>query len=103
MLILIILGVLIGAVSVMFALQNIATITVVFLFWHITGSLSVIILIAIVAGMLVSVLVSIPEVFRNQMKIRTLHKRTKELENDIQHYQKLTADLNAALANRPRQ
>ncbi|MES2059707.1 MAG: LapA family protein [Patescibacteria group bacterium] len=80
MLILLILGVLLGAVSVVFALQNISTITVAFLFWHIEGSLSVVLLLAIVAGMLVSALVSVPEVFRDQMKIRALYKRVKELE-----------------------
>ncbi len=80
MLILLILGVLIGAVSVVFALQNISNITVAFLFWHIEGSLSVILLLAIVAGMLVSALVSVPEVFRDQMKLRVMSKRIKDLE-----------------------
>jgi uncharacterized integral membrane protein len=93
MLILLVLGVLIGAVSVVFALQNIAAITVVFLFWHISGSLSVVLLFAIVAGMLVSVLVSIPEVFRDQMKIRAMYKRVKELEAEIEHYKQITAQL----------
>lgn len=100
MLILLILGVLIGAVAVVFALQNIASITVAFLFWHITGSLSVVLLLAIVAGMLMSVLVSIPEVFRDQMKIRALYKRIEELEDEAVHYKKLTSDLNNTI-NRP--
>jgi uncharacterized integral membrane protein len=93
MLILLILGVLIGAVSVVFALQNIASITVLFLFWHITGSLSVILLLAIVAGMLMSVLVSIPEVFRDQMKIRALYKRVKELEDENIHLKQIASNL----------
>ncbi len=90
MLILLILGVLIGGVSVIFALQNIATINVAFLFWHVEGSLSVILLLAIVAGMLVSALVSVPEVFRDQMKLRAMHKRVKELEAVVDAHRSAT-------------
>ena len=97
MLFLLILGILIGAVSVVFALQNISIITVAFLFWHFDGSLSVILLLAIVAGMLMSVLVSVPEIIKDQMKLRTSYKREKALEDEIEHYKKLVAELPSPL------
>lgn len=97
MLLFLILGLLIGAVSVVFALQNIAVITVTFLVWQVTGSLAVILLLAIVAGMLMSILVSVPEVIKDQMKIRALNRHQKDLEAEIEHYKKLIADMNAAM------
>ena len=49
-----IIGIILGAVVVVFILQNIAPVSVVFLGWNLDGSLSVIVLLAIVAGMLIS-------------------------------------------------
>ncbi len=93
MLLFLILGLLIGALAVIFALQNVAVITVTFLVWQVTGSLAVVLLIAMVAGMVMSILVSVPEVIKDQMKIRELNKRLAEKDTEIEHYKKLASGL----------
>jgi uncharacterized integral membrane protein len=93
MLLLLILGLLIGALSVVFALQNIAVITVTFLAWQVTGSLAVILLVAMVAGMIMSIFVSIPEVMKDQRKIKVLEGRLAEKEKEIEHYKQLASGL----------
>ena len=93
MLLLLILGLLIGALSVVFALQNIAVITVTFLAWQVTGSLAVILLVAMVAGMIMSILVSIPEVIKDQRKVKVLEARLAEKEKEIEHYKQLASGL----------
>ncbi|MFA6050043.1 MAG: LapA family protein [Candidatus Paceibacterota bacterium] len=97
MLLFLILGLLIGALSVVFALQNVAVITVTFLIWQVTGSLAVVLLIAIVAGMIMSVLVSVPEVIKDQMKIRELNRRLAEKDTELEHYKKLANELNKSI------
>jgi len=92
MLLFLILGLLIGALSVVFALQNVVVITVTFLAWQVTGSLAVILLVAMVAGMTMSILVSVPEVIRDQMRIRTLKKLISDQEAEIDHYKKLALE-----------
>lgn len=79
-----ILGVLIGILAVIFAVQNIVPVTVTFLAWQLTGSMSLVIATAIVAGLLVSVFVSIPEVVENYFVLKALRKRNAELESELE-------------------
>ena len=73
-----ILGVLLGAVTVVFALQNITTITVTFLAWELTGSLSLILLLAVATGALICLLMSIPEVIKSHIEFSALKKINRE-------------------------
>jgi uncharacterized integral membrane protein len=78
-----IVGIVLGAVTVIFALQNVAPITVSFFSWHITGSLSVVLFSTLVAGAVVSLLFSVPEAIRNYMLFRNLKKQNKVLQDEL--------------------
>lgn len=95
MLFFLILGLLVGAVAVVFALQNIVIITVTFLVWQIQGSLAIILFLAIISGVLISVLVSIPEVVGDYIKYSNLKKENKKLLEEIEGYKKMLVDINA--------
>jgi len=82
MLLFLIVGLIIGAVSVVFVLQNVATITVAFLAWQLSGSLAVILLAAIIAGMLISALILLPSFVKAEWQGRVYRKRIKQLEAD---------------------
>jgi len=84
MLFFLIVGLIIGAVSVVFVLQNITTITVVFFSWQLTGSLAVILLITLIAGMLISALILLPSFIKAEWQIRVYRKRIKQLEADAE-------------------
>ncbi|WP_022852889.1 LapA family protein [Thermodesulfatator atlanticus] len=82
-----ILAAVLGIFIAVFAIQNAAPVTVKFLVWQFESSLAVLIIIAILAGMLLVLLISIPgrikrrkELFDKQRKIRELEKKLKELE-----------------------
>jgi uncharacterized integral membrane protein len=83
MIILFILGLLLGIGAVVFALQNTTVITVTFIHWQITGSLSLIILLAILCGVLASLLLFLPESMRSYARYRRLKKANIELENKL--------------------
>ena len=82
MLIFLIIGLIIGAVSVVFVLQNVVPITVAFFTWQLTGSLAIILLAALICGMLISALVLLPSFIKAEWQIRVYRKRIKQLEED---------------------
>jgi uncharacterized integral membrane protein len=82
MLIFLIIGLIIGAVSVVFVLQNVVPITVTFLSWQLTGSLAVVLLAALISGMLICALVLLPSFVKAEWQIRVYRKRIKQLEAD---------------------
>lgn len=91
MIILFIIGILLGAVAVMFALQNIAVITVSFFSWELTGSLALILLMAITSGMLIAIFLLLPEFITNYFKARNLGKENAKLVEELRKQKELTA------------
>lgn len=83
MILFLIVGLFIGGAAVVFAFQNITTITVTFFTWQIEGSLALIILLAIASGVLLSALVLLPGTIKKDFKISGLMKRISKLENEL--------------------
>lgn len=99
MIIFLIFGLILGALSVIFALQNIVPITVTFLFWQIHGSLALILLLAVLMGVLVCGLLSIPEMMRTSTRFK-IHKHEKrELEQALDLHKAKTSELEAKLSH----
>ena len=90
MIILFIIGLLLGAVSVIFALQNIDIVTVTFFSWHLTGSLALILLLTIAAGILVTILLILPGSVTNYFRYKKLEKENKKLIEDLRKQKELT-------------
>jgi uncharacterized integral membrane protein len=98
MLFFLIVGLMLGAVTVIFALQNITTITVTFLLWQLEGSLALILALAVTAGVLISILLSVPEIIRTSMRHAALKKVNKKLEQDLAEQTRLASEANTRLA-----
>jgi uncharacterized integral membrane protein len=90
MIILFIIGLLLGAVAVIFALQNVAVITVTFFSWELTGSLALILLVAVTSGVMIAVFLLVPEFLSNYFKYRKLRKENKVLEEELRKQKELT-------------
>ncbi|MBX4198045.1 LapA family protein [Candidatus Parcubacteria bacterium] len=76
-------GLVLGGFAVIFALQNITVITVTFLAWQIDGSLAIILIAAVVTGILIGVLVSIPSAIRRSFLISRIQKKTIALKEEL--------------------
>ncbi len=78
-------GLILGAVTVIFALQNMTTISVVFLSWKFEGSLALILILTMAAGVVIALLMSLPELINKSFQISRLKKQNRvskqELEN----------------------
>jgi len=90
MIILLILGVLLGAVAVVFSLQNVAVITVTFFSWSLTGSLALILLLAISSGIIIALLLLLPEFIGGYFKYRILKKENAQLQEELRKQKELT-------------
>jgi len=77
-------GLFLGAVSVMFALQNIFPVTVTFLAWDMTASLALIVSIAVLVGFVVAILFTLPESIKNYFAISKLQKENRKLEDKLE-------------------
>jgi uncharacterized integral membrane protein len=73
----------ISALAVIFALQNSASVEVTFLTWQFNSSLALVLLIALAAGALISVLFSLPSNLKTRWTIRQQRKKLGELEANL--------------------
>lgn len=84
------LALLIAGLGVVFALQNTTPVDVNFLVWSFHGSLALVLLGALAAGALISLLASLPALIRDKWAIRAHRKRQGELESSLDdHRQRL--------------
>ncbi|MDD5050114.1 MAG: LapA family protein [Candidatus Pacebacteria bacterium] len=90
MFILFILGLLLGGVAVVFALQNIAIVTVTFFNWKLEGSLAVILLLALSAGVVTALLIVLPGSIDNYFRQRALKKENQKLAEALRKQKELT-------------
>lgn len=79
-------GIILGALSVIFALQNVVTITVTFLAWQITGSLALVLLATLISGVVVTILVLLPNLIKDDMYLSVIKQQKKELEDELAKY-----------------
>lgn len=83
-------GILLGAVSVIFALQNITVITVNFFYWQIEGSLALILILTGAMGVLAALLIVLPETVRGYFRYRKLKRENERLEEELRKQKEKT-------------
>ncbi len=86
-----IIGLLFGGVMAVFVFQNISPVTVNLFAWEFSGSLSLVLVAAIIGGMILSWLLSLPDVIRKEFNVSRLKKDNRKLQEELEdHKQKLT-------------
>ena len=78
-----IVGIILGALAVIFAFQNVAVVTVTFLTWQITASLAIIILGTVLCGIVLTLLFLLPSVIRDEMYMASVKKQKRETEEEL--------------------
>ena len=81
-----VLGIVLGAVTVIFALQNVAVITVTFMTYQVTAPLALVLLATLLSGVLFSILIILPSLIRDTFYIRTMKKEKRALEDELAQY-----------------
>jgi lipopolysaccharide assembly protein A len=85
-----ILGIILGSLSVVFALQNTDIITVSFFSYQFTGSLAFILILSVLLGVLASLLIVLPDSIKNHFRYRRLKAEYAKLEEDLRKQKELT-------------
>jgi len=88
----IILSLVIAIIAVVFALQNLVTVTVSFLFWSVNSSLALVLLVTLAAGVLISLLASLPGLVRGKWTASGTKKKLATLEAERGAYQQKSAE-----------
>jgi uncharacterized integral membrane protein len=78
-----ILGAILGAVSILFILQNVTPVTVSFFAYHLNGSLALVLFVAMFSGIVVTILMLLPGFVSDEFKVMRLKKQVKELEDEL--------------------
>lgn len=99
-----ILGFAIGAGAIIFILQNTAIVALTFLGWQFESSLAIVVMLAILIGIVFSLLASIPSAINSTLILSKLRKENRNLQEEAEKYRhtanEATARLNASLSER---
>ncbi len=93
-----ILGLILGAGFVVFALQNTQTVMVTFLGWGFEGSVAVIVIAALLAGIVISLLMAIPGVIRNMISESSLRGHNDALRRELDDHKEKLEDAHRTIA-----
>jgi len=78
-----VLALVIAIIAVIFALQNTAAVTISFFAWEVGGSLSLVVLVTLVIGVLVGWLFVAPSLVKNSIQGANQRKRITALEKEL--------------------
>jgi len=78
-----VLALIIALIAVVFTIQNAALVTVTFLVWDLNHSLAFVVLLAILAGVLISQFVAMPTRLKRKVEITNQTKKIKEMETEL--------------------
>lgn len=81
-----VLALILAIVAVIFALQNTAAVTLTFFAWEVGGSLSLVVLVTLVIGVLVGWLFVAPSLVKNSLQGSGQRKRIAALEKEVGEY-----------------
>ncbi len=85
-----ILGIILGALAVVFALQNTDIVSVAFFLYQFDGSLAFILILTVLMGILASLLIVLPDSIKNHFRYRRLKIDYAKLEEDLRKQKELT-------------
>ena len=82
MIIFLILGAILGIVSMVFVLQNITPVTVTFFSTQLEGSLAVMLFLAMASGVAMALLLLLPSLIRDEFRFSRLRRKARSLEKE---------------------
>ncbi|HEX5774598.1 MAG TPA: LapA family protein [Candidatus Paceibacterota bacterium] len=94
-------GFILGAAALLFALQNTDVVSLSFLGWQFESSLALLVLAAVAAGILISILASIPSAIGASFRIMGLKKENKNLAKEVEMHRSAQATPTASDESSP--
>jgi uncharacterized integral membrane protein len=82
--ILFLLGFILGAGAIIFALQNTEVVALTFMGWQFESSLALLVIVTVAVGMLIAMLAFIPSALSGSLRIMTLKRENKKLVQELE-------------------
>jgi uncharacterized integral membrane protein len=76
-------GIILGGLTVVFALQNVATVTVNLWAWQFSAPLAIVLLGTIMSGIVVTLLILLPNMIRDELYLKALKREKREVEDEL--------------------
>ena len=92
-----IIGFVLGAGAIVFAIQNNTIVALTFLGWQFQSSLAVVVVIVLIAGLLVGIVICVPSIIRRSFVIRRLTKQAQGIHDEAETLRKDNHDLTVRL------
>jgi uncharacterized integral membrane protein len=77
-------GVALGVILAVFALQNVAPVEVQFFLWQVEGPLAAVVLGAVAAGLVLALLLGLPDTILSRLRMRRLEDQVREVNPEEQ-------------------
>jgi uncharacterized integral membrane protein len=84
MLFILILGFILGAAVIAFVLQNTMSVSLVFLSWHFTTSVAILVILALLVGVVLTALMTLPGAIGSSFAMRRLRKHNEALAREAE-------------------
>jgi uncharacterized integral membrane protein len=97
-----ILALLIAVVAVIFALQNTVTVTIAFFTWEATGSLSLVLLVTLLIGILIGWLFAAPSLLKHTFRASGQRRRIGLLELELEEHKTKLGELKKSTLAAPK-
>ncbi|MCR4275776.1 MAG: LapA family protein [Candidatus Parcubacteria bacterium] len=85
-------GVILGALSVIFILENTSIVTITFLSWQFDGSLALILMLTLISGIFITLLLLLPSYIRDTFYLSALEKHKKGIDGELVETKRKLAD-----------
>ena len=89
-----IIGIILGAAVVIFALQNLAPVMVTFLGWSFEGSIALIVILSLFAGIVISLLFSLSSFIKGMITESKLKGHNEALRKELDQHKVMLEDAN---------
>ena len=76
-------GILLGALTVVFALQNVGEVTLTLFLWHTTAPLALVLMATLFCGIALALLSLAPGLIRDELHLRMVKKEKREVEDEL--------------------
>ena len=93
MIVFLIVALILAVFAIIFALQNAASVTLTFLLWSFQGSLALVVIVTLLAGVLITLLALAPALVRGRLRVRSHRKRVTELEGTLEEHKRQLEEL----------
>lgn len=93
MLVFLIVALILAVFAIVFALQNTASVTLTFLIWNLKGSLALVVIVTLLAGVVITLLALAPALVRGRLRVRSHRKRVTELEGTLEEHKRQLEEL----------